>query len=307
MLGSSLWSVCHDLYFKVRVRLRSEKTRVQYRLALNNFEAALGRKPDLGDLSDDSLAVLCHWLLAEGLSPHTVNERIGRIKALWNWIARRGLVATFPTLDRLPVDDKIPRAWTVEELRRLFDSCAAEQGRIAGVPAGAWWLGLHSWLWCTSERKGATFALAWSMVDLDGMTAVLPPAIRKGRRARVYQLWPECCSMLRAIQLPRRELVFPWPMNDGTYYNHYSRILKRAGLPTGREFKTHCMRVSHASWRDASGGDAAKDLGHASPETTQRHYIDPRISKPESRPLFWPMAAPIVVPVSACGVAVDNP
>ena len=292
MNNQSLWSICHDQYFKIRVTLRSEKTRIQYRLAINNLSTVLSRTPTLNDLTDDNLAKLCHWLLDEELSPFTVNERVGRIKAIWTWAARRGLVRTFPTLERVPVEDQIPRAWSVEELQRLFASCAQERGLIDGIPAAAWWLGLHSWLWCSSERKGATFAMTWDMIDLAGMTASLPGSIRKGRKPRVYDLWPECAAMLRAIQLPRRELVFPWPMNDGTYYNHYSRILRRAGLPSGRRNKTHAMRVTHATWREATGGDASKDLGHSSKETTARHYLDPRICKSVQAPMFWPLSPP---------------
>lgn len=41
MNGTDLWTICHDQYFRFRVKLRSEKTRIQYRLALNNFNECL--------------------------------------------------------------------------------------------------------------------------------------------------------------------------------------------------------------------------------------------------------------------------
>lgn len=290
--NESLSEICSSQFFRLRVKLRSERTKVQYRLALSNLAHVLGRPPVLTDLTDDTLAALTHYLLDQQLTAATINERVGRIKTLWTWVARRGMVPTFPTLDRLPVDEKIPRAWSVDELRRLFASCAQEQGRIAGIPAASWWLALQSWLWCTSERKGATFSMTCSMIDLDGMTASLPGSIRKGKKAAVYDLWPECCSALRAIWQPARLLVFPWPYNEGTYYNHYTRILRRAGLPTGREYKTHCLRVTHATWRAATGGDASQALGHASPATTKKHYIDPRIARKSQGAMFWPTDPP---------------
>lgn len=288
MSNTSLWQICHEQFFRVRLQLRSEKTRIQYRLALNNFAELLGRPATIDDLQDDNLAALAHQLLDRKLSEFTINERVGRLKTLWNWLARRGVVQQFPTLAKLQTAGPIPRAWTKEELGRLFDSCAVESGNIDGIAAGCWWLALMSWLWCTSERKGATFAMTWEMIDLDGLTAVLPPAIRKGRKSACYSLWPECASMLRLIRREPDDKVFPWPFNDGTYYFRYGRILRRAGLPDGRKNKTHAMRVTHATWREATGGDASKDLGHASKETTQRHYLDPRIVKPDSRPMFWP-------------------
>lgn len=288
MSGITLWSICHDQYFRTRVKLRSEKTRIQYRLSLKNLSTTLGRDAVLDDLTDDNLAALCQWLLDQELSEYTINERVGRIKSLWNWLARRGAIDRFPTFERLETEEIIPRAWTAEELRRLFESCQRELGTIDGIPASSWWLALHSWLWCTSERKGATFAMTWAMIDLDGMTASLPGKIRKGRSPRVYDLWPDCCRLLRAIQLPRRELVFPWPFDEGTYYYRYGRLLRRAGLPDGRHNKTHAMRVTHATWREATGGNASQSLGHADPATTRKHYLDPRITRQSQPAMFWP-------------------
>lgn len=286
---NTLWSICHEQYFKIRLSIRSEDTRNQYRFALKNFATVLGRPPELADLTDDNLAMLCHWLTNEGLAPITVNERVGRLKTLWTWLARRGKVPTFPTLERMPVPHTTPRAWTVDELRRLFDACAKEQGFVAGIPAGSWWLALHSWLWCTAERCGATLSLRWEHLDLDGQIAIVPAPIRKGsQKPAVYDLWPECCSALRTIRLPSRDLVFPWHMSEASYYLHYGKILRRAGLPDGRRNKTHAMRVSHASWREASGGNAMQDLGHGSRETTVKHYLDPRIAKQPQQPLFSP-------------------
>lgn len=293
----TLWQICHEQFFRIRLSIRSEDTRNQYRFALKNFSTAIGHTAELDDLTDDNLALLCHWLTEKGLAPITVNERVGRLKTLWTWLASRGKVSTFPTLERLPVPDCTPRAWTVDELRRLFDACAREQGEVAGIPAGLWWLGLHSWLWCTSERCGASLGLRWDHLDLDGQIAVVPAPIRKGRKKpAVYNLWPECCSALRLIRAPDRDLVFPWHLSEASYYLHYGKILRRAGLPDGRRNKTHAMRVTHASWREASGGDASRDLGHADRATTQKHYLDPRIVRQDSSPLFWPGTPPGELP-----------
>jgi integrase len=82
--------------------------------------------------------------------------------------------------------------------------------------------------------------------------------------------------------------VFPWHLCESSFYHHYGKILRRAGLPDERKTKSHCIRVSHASWREAMGGDASKDLGHADRATTQKHYLDPRIARTKQDPLFWP-------------------
>lgn len=293
MNNQTLWNVCQNQFFRIRLSIRSEDTRKQYKIALDNFSTSIGRTPDLDDLSDDNLAILCHWLTVKGLAPITINERVGRIKTLWTWLARRGMIRTFPTIERIPTPESTPRAWTADELRRLFDACAKEQGFVAGVPAGAWWLALHSWLWCTSERCGATLSLRWEHLDIDGQVAVLPAAIRKGRKKpAVYDLWPECCSLLRSIRSPERDLVFPWHLSEASYYLHYGKILRRAGLPDGRHNKTHAMRVTHATWREATGGNASQSLGHADPATTRKHYLDPRITRQSQPPMFSPLSPP---------------
>lgn len=285
-----LWDILHESFFRVRVTIRSEHTRDQYRFSVNDFAEMLGRTPVGDDLTDDNLAALLNYLSDKrGLAEITANERVGRLKTLWTWMAKRGHLSCFPTLARIPQPERIPRAWTAEELRRLFLSFQSEQGELCGIPACLWWMSSHAWLWCTGERKGATFLFRFEMLDWRSGVAVLPPEIRKGRRkSAVYQLWPDVIDLLREIRLPRRELVWPWPYHPGTFYNHYERILKRAGLPHGRHHKTQAMRVSHATWLHAIGQDATAALGHSSPETTRASYLDLRIIRPAERPLFRP-------------------
>jgi hypothetical protein len=42
------------------------------------------------------------------------------------------------------------------------------------------------------------------------------------------------------------------------------------------------MRKASASYVALGGGDATEHLGHASPEMTRQHYLDPRITSPKS-------------------------
>lgn len=288
--AETIRSILTDSYFRLRPTIRSDHTRLQYKLAVNDFADLLGRTPLKSDLTDDNLNALLIYLLdVRGLAEITANERVGRLKTLWTWLAKRGALPYFPTLSRIPQPERVPRSWNVEELRRLFASFAQEQGELCGVPAKLWWLSSHAFLWNTGERKGATFLLRFDMLDWRSGVVILPPEIRKGRRkSGVYLLWPEVLDLLQEIRLPRRELVWPWPHHPGTYYNHYSRILKRAGLPHGRHHKTQAMRVSHATWLHAMGHDATAALGHSSPETTRASYLDVRIIKPQEKPLFKP-------------------
>jgi integrase len=281
-----------DRFIPQNLRCRDAKTHRQYRFAVNDFAELLGREPTLADLTDELLARLVHHLLGRGLAEITVNERVGRLKTFWNWAARKRYVDQFPTIGRIPVPEKLPRAWREEELVKIMNACRAQRGDIDGVPAWRWWVCLHSWLWCTGERIGATLAMRLSHLRLEEHIAEVPATIRKGRRKpMLYRLWPDVVLMLQEIlppKLPERELVFPWPHDQGTFYNRYHKLLDRARVPWERGVGPHRMRVSHATWRYIAGEDATKALGHSSPETTHRSYIDRSLIKQDESKLFRP-------------------
>lgn len=285
-----------ERYLPANLKVRDPQTRTNYRHAFRDFAEFLGRDPLLSDLSDETLAAFMTWLLdVRQLAPTTVNERAGRIKAFWKWAAsKRSLtgVEDFPTVARVSVPEKLPEAWREDELVKLFNACRRQPGEICGVPAWRWWFCLHGWLWDTSERIGATLRLQVGDLRLDDRLAIVPAGIRKGKRQpRCYVLRPDLIAMLREILPPvtdHRQLVFPWPKHPTTFYYDYGRLLRMAGLPEHRACKPQKMRVSHASWRHVIGEDATKALGHKTPDTTQRYYIDPTLQKQDESKLFRP-------------------
>ncbi len=285
-----LLEICNLSYFPVSLSISSDNTVRQYHYAIRSFSEWLSHPARLGDLSDDNLAGWMRWLLKEQkLSPYTANEKAGRVKALWSWLAKRGRVPTFPTIGRLPVPERIPAAWDENQLRRLFLACRETTGEICGVPAGKWWLALHAVLWNTSERVGAVKLCQWEHLNQETGWLLIPPECRKGgKKAGAYQLWPKTMAALAAIREPARKLIFPMPFCEATFYHRYRKILIRADLPHDRKSKTHRMRVSHATWIKAMGGNPSEDLGHESQETTRRHYLDPRFIKRDGPDLFKP-------------------
>lgn len=296
-MNDSLRHWIFDRYLPQNLKARSKSTHRQYQFAVNDFAEYLGREPTLADLQDELVAGLINHLLgpSRGVCEITANERAGRIKTFWRWAAsRRTLtgVQDFPTVQRVPVPEKIPRAWREEELVKLFNACRFMRGELEGVPAWRWWTCLHAWLWATAERIGATLLLQPEHLDLDRGVASVPASIRKGKRKpAVYQLWPDVVAMLREIlppKLPKRERVFPWPYDPSSFYNHYRRLLRRANLDRPGRCGPHQMRVSHATWRHIAGDDATQALGHSSSEVTRKHYLDPSLLKQDESKLFRP-------------------
>lgn len=284
-LNSLLQYWVFDRFLPQNLKARSPKTHYQYRVAFADFEKFLGRPATLEDLSDETFAAFANWLHGptRQICARTTNERLGRLRTAWNWLARRRIVQEFPGNNKLPEPARIPRAWTEDDLVKLFNSCRRERGWVAGIPAWRWWTTIHSWWWCTAARVEETLLLPVSALELDRGVAAVNANIRKGRvKPRVYCLWPDLVLQLREMLPPKapvRDRVFPWDRDLSTFYNRYTRLLQRVGLPHDRYSKPHRMRVSRASWTQAMGGDATKALGHASDKTTRRHYIDPTLTR----------------------------
>lgn len=288
--GQSLESFYRDYYQPLKLRSRAKNTRRLYEFTVRNFSRFLCRPATLDDLRDDTVSRLIGWMIERWRSPYTANKERSQLLAIWRFAARKGFVQNWPDVEPEIQPERIPRAWTADELERLFAACLATPGRVGPVPAGLWWYGLHLVGWDTGERITPLRMLQWKWLSFDTGRVMVPAEVRKGRRAdRIYKLHDETLDVLRRIMLPARELVFPWPYSPTHIYHHYARIQQRAGLPAGRIFRFHCLRKAVASHGKALGLDPQELMGHIDGRTTRR-YIDPGIcgSRPASDVLFRP-------------------
>lgn len=270
-----LRELCEEHYFRLNQRIRDEKTRKQYRIALADFEHAVGSRPTLDDLSDDNICRLIVFLQNRHLAVKTVNERVGRITALWRWLAKRGHVTCWPTTVAIPEPERVPVAWMRDDLARLFAAFDSERVLISGVPSPDWWRSLHFVFWDSGERISALLQCEWS--HLDGDWLVVPAELRKARRRDMaYLLAGDTIAALERIREPARSRIWPWPYSPDYLWTRYRIIRRRAGLPTDRRSSFHRMRKSVASHFAAAGGDAMELFQHCSRKVTMR-YLDPRI------------------------------
>jgi hypothetical protein len=294
----TLLQVCESTFFPLNIRLRSEETRYQYRLAFRDYGKFLGHEPTLADLRDDPITAWMSRNLDRGLAAITVRERAGRIQTLWSWLAKRGVVKRWPTFIKPECPDSLPSALDPQQLTALFCSAAKERGMIGSVPADLWWLSFLAFVWNTAERKSAALAVRPQWLTLEDSRyakASIPPEVRKGRKKHAtYDLWPETVPILQAVLAvdPGRERVWPFPYSMQSYYTRYNRILKGAGIPVNRKTKTHALRVTHATYREVAGGDATRQLMHGDRATTVKSYIDPRMSPPDTIKMFVPWQLP---------------
>lgn len=284
-----LWTVCQSEFFPRNLRLRSNITKLRYKQAIDILEKFLGHEPTLQDLNDDTFVAWLIWLVERrGVCERTANSMVGRLRTLWTFLAKRGRVPTFPTAQNLPVPEYEPLAWSREELQRLFAAAQLMPGMVGHVRASVWWPTLLAWFWATGERLGATLSMEWGHVDLERGIAHLPAKIRKaGRKPATYTLWPSVVLLMRTIHRPAGRVFF-WDKSLESYFLHWDKLLRLAGLPGGRKRKSHSLRVSHATWLTVAGGDATKKLQHGSSETTRKHYIDLRHFPDTGVELFKP-------------------
>lgn len=286
-----LIDICETSYFPQKLSIRADDTRRQYRYALTDFGRWLSHQPRVDDLTDANLAGYMRSLVARNLSEYTANERAGRVKSLWNWLAKKGKVRTFPTIGKLQAPIRVPRAWNQAQLQHLFAAAAKMPGKVGTIRACDWWPALHAVLWNTGERIGAVLQLRWEWIDLESGDVIVPAEARKARtRDMAYRLWPDTLAMLLSIRQPACPLVLPWPFSEGQFYRCYRQLVKLANLPDDRKSKAHRMRVSHATWAKIAGNNPTERMGHASAETTKRSYLDPTLCRENDKPLFVPWA-----------------
>jgi integrase len=284
---SNAYFLCDVLavYFLHNLRIRSEHTRDQYRYAIAAFGAAIKKKPSIDDFTDDNVRVMMRWIVEQGRSPVTANDRRIQICALWSWCARRGIVQHWPTVEMFVVPRRIPRAWSEDQLKALMQSCLLARGKIGGIPAPLWWLSFHALQWDSGGRTSELLTARWENFDAGRQLLYIPAESRKGQRKdALYALMPDTVEMLLRINVGH-PLILPGIGCPSAFYKRYNTILERAGLPTDRRCKPQKMRVSHASWLKHRGGDATASLMHESDSTTRRSYLDPSVcdSPPAAR------------------------
>jgi len=266
------------VYASKHLRWAAASTVKQYAVTLRNMAKFLGRPAVLSDLTDDTVQDMMAWFLRMGRTPRGANKIRSNLHTLWSFACRMGWMTKWPDSKRLKEPERIPTAWTRDELRSLFEALQLLPGTVGGHPASLWWTALHAVIWDTAERIGAVVRLEWNDVSLSTARVTFRAENRKNKtRDRQHQLHSDTVALLYRLKVPKATLVFPWDMNPFYLWYKYKRILRKAGLPCDRAHSFHCMRKSSASYFEASGGNATELLDHSSRLVTTKHYLDPAV------------------------------
>jgi integrase len=239
-------------------RQLASASQYQHRHVLALFCHWLGRDPPLRDCDDDLVNAFLQDA-ADRYAAATVRRFRIYLGTSLRSAARDGLAQWPIHLRRIRVPDKLPEAWTIQQVRQLLDACP-------GVRHGDWLDAMIRVIWDTGLRCSDARQLAWEEIDRRYVM------MRKTGQPLLIRLRPETLAALR--QLPARDR----PLDRGSPRQHYvwwRALCLAAGVPHGGPQR---LRRSAATYVELEHpGAATAFLGHKSSDLARRHYLDPRI------------------------------
>ncbi len=272
----------------------------QLEIAINRFEAHIGHVATLADLTEGNVST---WMAAglqqeKPLAPTTINSRLRELKTLWRYAVRKRFVVVgddnnLESLDRLKVEKRNPRAWTIGEMEAIVKSARMAHGRYMGVKAGLWWDGFLNLLYDTGLRLSAAMGIRFDEIDFTNKLLCIPAGRMKNNCEQYFRLHDQTIEAILATLPPRRTFVFPFPFKyQRSLYGRYRRILKRAGLASTRLDMFHKIRRTCASHVSRILGEEAaiRQLGHQDASCIKR-YVDPRFTNDHLAAMHLPRPA----------------
>ena len=258
------------------------KTIRLYGNSIKKFHRFIKREPMLSDLSDENVGNFLRSLADAGQSNETANKERANLLALWRHARAMGVVETGPTVKKLPVPRRIPKALTVPELEKLQAAFNTLRGETGGIPNSDFLRACFAIQFATAERVGAVLELRFS--DITGNIITFHAETRKGgRRAMIKEVPDWVLADVDRIRSPKRDRIFPIENSNRTKIQLlYKRLFERAGVERPKGRNSHLLRSTHATLIYLAGGDATASLGHSSREVTRRHYLDPRFKPDDS-------------------------
>ena len=261
----------------------------QHEITIRLFSRWLDRPALVSDLTRERMLGFLSWFSTQR-APSTVNSKRSKLLALANMAWGIDLLVEQPRrVVRIRQPRRLPTAWSIEELAQLWRSITSLAGayRIDAtklIPRSLAWSVAYSICLDTAIRRGTLLKARLDQVDPVRRLLVVPAEQIKGQAGdRVFPLSQATVDLVLKRAHYGGRMLFPFPFGLTALGKHYKAILRRAGLPCGRERMLHCLRrtiETHAAAR--LGVDVvAAIVGHR-PEVARRSYIDPRIMAPQS-------------------------
>lgn len=242
-------------------------------LILRSFVKLMGSTRLVSDVSTLDLQSYRHKLIKASRTPHTINNHVSTIKAMYSWALENEVIDRIPNLKAVkkiaPAKKEKP-TFTVQQIQSLVLNASTQMKTMI-------WLGLNCGFGCTDCAE-----LKWNNLDLENARVFFPRG--KTGIERNLPLWPETVQALN--ELPKQgEFVFytrrgnPWVRTirsvgkDGTekytkddaVSKEFSKLMRKAGIKVPRGVGFYTLRRTAATVAANSGDPFAvqKLLGHA--------------------------------------------
>lgn len=270
-----------DNYYRpLRLRGRSPRTSKLYGCTIRAFGKFLGRAPTMEDLADEVTLSrhLEHRLTT--VSPYSVEKERSQLMSLARLANERRMIPSLPTCPPSVLPDRVPSAYSEDDLRRLFHAASTAQGKVGPILASEFWPAIILCAFETGERIGALLGVEPQHYSRPFLH--VPAEVRKGgRRARIYELSEEACDRIERVR--GRDRIFAWPHTETYLWDRLKKINQRAGI-TGKRMAFQQVRRSAISHMAKAGADPVAFAGHAQAATTKKWYLDPRYTPRGPRP-----------------------
>jgi integrase len=268
-----------DSYLPLRLVGESPKTVVAYRTALNRWTKFAGDLPM--DRIDGRLLAKFQQHLLQSLKPASVNTYCNHLMVILRFAANdeeAAVIGRIPRWNKLREPKRVPLAFTTEEFSKVLAEAKRWPVPIAGYSAADWWEAVLLTCWESGLRYKSLMLLRSVDVLFDSGGLYCQAEPQKDKEAQWFALPPNVLDALRKIYQPSRELLFPRTVTIEVVGRWFRKVLDSSGIyaPKGCGTRWHRIRKSKASYTEAMGGDAQRELGHSQRSVTER-YLDPRI------------------------------
>lgn len=270
--GLALWALTVTLpelaqAFALRREL-SPSSLAQYHSAVSCLGRFLGRPATNADLSDDTIN---RWLLSleSRLSGATRKSRRTHIMALWRSATRLGVAQPPGEIRRVKVPPRVPRAWTVEEMRRLLASVGKVKSTVGiGLPLSKKLELLIRLGWDSGARWGDVRTFKHQDLSDDG---ILPFVQHKTSRLHVAKFHQSTMNALGEFR--SRSWLADWEYTHEYFRIAFGWLVKAAGVQGSFKW---IRRSSGTNVEQHYPGAGAAHLGHG-PTIAVNHYFDARL------------------------------
>lgn len=266
-----------NVYKPLRLMGRSPGTEKQYQSVLRHWERFTHDLP-LAEADDIAVASVMGALLKRGDSPASANRVLRHLKAIFRFANERKILSELPSVQKVPEPKRAPRAWLIEEVEAILATAQQSPGMILAVPACRFWPSLVLAIYDSGGRVGAiTETTPHDLCLRTGMLR-LSAEHQKDKEEQLLKLHPQTIQAIQDMGPLNRPRIWHCQWTAETLTRKFRVIVEASGVEVGHGPNSlfHRLRRTNASYTKAAGGDPQRQLGHSTPQVTNR-YLDPRI------------------------------